>query len=87
MSVDNFPKYHIDAIINKGKEDSWRFTRFYGDPDTHNHSESWNMLRQLNNRFNLPWICAGDFNEIFQSIEKLGVATKVKPNCSYLEMP
>ncbi|KAL0009461.1 hypothetical protein SO802_010963 [Lithocarpus litseifolius] len=66
-----FSKNHIDAIINKGKEDAWRFTGFYGEPVTHNRFESWDMLRQLNNRLNLPWICAGDFNEIVRSSEKL----------------
>lgn len=30
VNVDNFSKNHIDAIINKGKDDDWRFTGFYG---------------------------------------------------------
>ena len=40
LSIDTFSKNHIDAIINKGKEDSWRFTGFYGDPITHKRFES-----------------------------------------------
>lgn len=40
LSIDTFSKNHIDAIINKGKEDSWRFTRFYGEPVTHKRFES-----------------------------------------------
>ena len=35
-------------------------------------SESWDMLRQLNNKYSLPWICAGYFNELLRSSEKLG---------------
>lgn len=76
LSIDTFSKNHIDAIINKGKEDAWRFTSFFGEPVTHKSYESWNKLCQLNNKFNLPWICAGDFNEIVRSSEKLGESNK-----------
>ena len=47
-------------------------TGFYGEPMTHKRTESWSMLHQLNSKFNLPWLCAGDFNELLQSSEKLG---------------
>lgn len=42
MDLSNFTffKNYIDAIINKGKEDSWRFTGLYGEPTTHKHFES-----------------------------------------------
>ena len=30
------------------------------------------MLRDLNNRFSVLWLCGGDFNEILKSHEKLG---------------
>ena len=72
VNVESFSKNHIDAIVNKGKEEAWRFTGFYGEPVTHRRFESWDMLRQLNNRFHLPWLCAGDFNEIVSNNEKLG---------------
>ena len=34
--------------------------------------ESWNLLRELNNRFSVPWLCGGDFNELLKSHEKSG---------------
>ena len=37
FSVDAYSSNHIDAIINKGKDDGWRFIGFYGEPDTRNH--------------------------------------------------
>ena len=46
--------------------------RFYGDPVTHKRFESWNLLRDLNSRMDLPWLCMGDFNEITRQSEKLG---------------
>ena len=76
LSVDSFSPNHIDSIINKGKEDVWRFTGFYGEPVTHKRMESWNKLRQLHNKFNLPWLCAGDFNEIIRSSEKMGGSSR-----------
>ena len=70
--VEDASQNYIDAIINKGKEGSWRFTGFYGYPGTQNHLESWRILRRLQQQSNLPWLCAGDFNEIAKSHEKVG---------------
>jgi len=38
---------------------------------TRKRFESWNKLWELNNGINLPWLCAGDFNELVQNSEKL----------------
>ena len=45
LLVENSSQNYIDVVINKGKEDSWRFTGFYGSPETQNHGESWKKLR------------------------------------------
>ena len=58
--------------MNKGKEDEWRFTGFYGKLDTNICHESWAKLRRLKNKYSIPWPCAGDFNEITRAHEKLG---------------
>ena len=71
ISVASFDKNHIDAIINKNKENEWRFIGFYGEPGTHKRIESWDLLRSLNQKFRVPWLCAGDFNELVRSEEKL----------------
>ncbi|XP_075663039.1 uncharacterized protein LOC142632542 [Castanea sativa] len=72
LSVEGFDKNHIDTILNKNKENEWRFTGFYGEPDTQKRIESWDLLRSLNHKFRVPWLCAGDFNELVRSEEKLG---------------
>ena len=72
ISLDTYSPNHIDVIINKGKVDEWRFTGFYGEPDTRSRDESWEKLRRLKTKFSLPWLCAGDFNEILKADEKLG---------------
>ena len=72
FSLGTFSPNHIDGIMNKGKEDEWRFTGFYGESETANHHLSWSCLRSLKRRNSIPWLCAGDFNEIIRSHEKVG---------------
>ena len=76
VNVDNFSKNHIDAIINKGKDDDWRFTSFYGEPTTHLRHESWSLLCDLNNRLSLPLMWLGDFSELISNSEKLRGANR-----------
>ena len=70
LEVEKCSKNYIDTIINKGKENAWRFTGFYEEPDTTKRHEVWFKLRALKNHGSLPWLCAGDFNEIVQQSEK-----------------
>ena len=63
---------HIDATINKNFEGAWRFTGFYGEPETSRRHESWDLLRHLHRQSSLPWLCAGDFNELTKQSEKSG---------------
>ena len=71
VTVEDSHRYLIDVTLDKNKETEWRFTRFYGEPETHQRMEAWNKLRGLNNRPSIPWLCAGDFNEISRQDEKL----------------
>uniref|UniRef100_A0A2N9G7B6 Reverse transcriptase domain-containing protein n=1 Tax=Fagus sylvatica TaxID=28930 RepID=A0A2N9G7B6_FAGSY len=72
LRVYSFSHSHIDAVVNENQPDAWRFTGFYGAPETHNREESWNLLRRLNAQFKLPWCCMGDFNELVRIEEKQG---------------
>ena len=72
VDVQSFSDRHIDTIIDFGEDDTWRFTGFYGDPDTASREVSWSLLRTLSTRFSFPWICIGDFNEILFADEKQG---------------
>ncbi|KAL0001323.1 hypothetical protein SO802_015104 [Lithocarpus litseifolius] len=72
---------HIDVIVNKNSGDPWRFTGFYGEPETHKRQESWDLLRSLYGQSSLLWLCVGDFNEIVKQSEKLGGRLK-----SYAQM-
>ena len=68
----NFSERYIDTVIDHGMNDVWRFTGFYGDPDTANRENSWSLLRDLSSRFSIPWGFLGDFNETIRVEEKQG---------------
>ena len=55
VTVEGSGRNYIDAIINKNKEDEWRFTGFYGEPKTQRRIESWNLLQSLERKFQIPW--------------------------------
>ena len=96
IEVVDSHRYYIDTIINGNTEDAWRFTGFYGEPETHRRSEAWSKLRSLNSRMNIPWICGGDFNEIIRQEEKWGGAFRdhnqmqlfrdVIDECSFMDL-
>ena len=46
--VDSFSRFYIDVVIQGGLPEVWRFTGFYGEPDTNEREETWNILRMLN---------------------------------------
>ena len=71
MDTQTFSRWHIDAIIDFSDSiGKWHLTGFYGNPNTQGRPESWARLHQLAKTNNLPWICVGDFNEVFSVIEK-----------------
>ena len=77
LTIETFSKNHIDATIKKkNKTEEWRFTGFYGEPDTQLRHEAWARLRSLKNRSVAPWICAGNFNEVAKQAKKLGGRTR-----------
>ncbi|KAJ8433181.1 hypothetical protein Cgig2_025572 [Carnegiea gigantea] len=43
----------------------WRFTDIYVYPETHNKYKTCDLLKDLNEHPNLPWLVGGDINETF----------------------
>jgi exonuclease III len=71
VTVRPWCQYYIDAQINS-EAGAWRFTGIYGEPSTELREKTWDVLRSLKAQDDLPWICAGDFNEVLSQEEHTG---------------
>ncbi|CAM8902883.1 unnamed protein product [Rhodiola kirilowii] len=74
VNLRSYSRFHIDVDVKIEK--SFRFTLFYGNPVSNRRKESWDLLRQLNQGWEGPWLIAGDFNEVRFSWEARGVRDK-----------
>ena len=73
VEVQSYSGYFIDAFVTDSDSGfQWRITGFYGNPKTHRRKESWDLLKYLSQKSQMPWLCFGDFNEIVLVEEKLG---------------
>lgn len=74
LSIQNYSQHHITAFMKLADENcGWVFTGFYGYPDQTQREKSWRLLSTLNNSIQQAWLCIGDFNEIMDQSEKVGV--------------
>ena len=73
LSIQSYSRHHIDSLVQGtyGGE-KWKFTGFYGNPDVQERHHSWQLLRRLKPIGEVPWLVAGDFNEILSISEKEG---------------
>ena len=73
LEIMGYAVNFIDAIVTEADLGlKWRITGFYGHPKAHKRKESWDQLKALNLKFQLPWIYFGDFNEILSMNKKMG---------------
>lgn len=72
VKLESYNKSHIDVTVTLSPVVQWRFTGFYGEPNKDFRFQSWNLLKHLKSRSNLPWLCAGDFNECLDASEHIG---------------
>lgn len=61
---------NIDAVVNSNP--TFRITLFYGNPRVDRRNYSWDLLRLIETRMDIPWTVFGDFNEILYSWEMKG---------------
>ncbi|XP_031107562.1 uncharacterized protein LOC116012214 [Ipomoea triloba] len=69
----SYSKNHIDIQVRLPSSNAWRLTCFYGFPERNCRQQSWDLLRSLHSKSDLPWLVAGDFNDIAAQCEKRGL--------------
>ena len=73
VKIRGYSKWFIDAeIVSNSDQGGWRFTGFYGQPDTSKREEIWQILECLGRQNKLSWLCIGDYNETLSHFEMLG---------------
>lgn len=74
VKLESCDKLHIDVTVLDPESQSaiWRFIGFYGEPKREMRYRSWDCLKYLNTQSDLPWLCAGDFNEVLEAQEQFG---------------
>jgi hypothetical protein len=74
VQLESYDKMHIDVTIQSSSSQTgeWRFTGFYGEARRELRYRSWDLLKLLSTKSSLPWLCAGDFNEVLHAEEQFG---------------
>ncbi|XP_019160111.1 PREDICTED: uncharacterized protein LOC109156731 [Ipomoea nil] len=68
----SFSKNYVDVEVSMTNLPNWRMTCYYGFPERNRRVESWELLKSLAPRSNLPWVMVGDFNDLLFQYEKRG---------------
>lgn len=72
VTLMGFSQNHVGMVIVGPDMFEWRLTGFYGFLGRRRRRESWNLIRALSRRSNLPWVCMGDFNDMLSVEDKWG---------------
>ncbi|KAA3457072.1 reverse transcriptase [Gossypium australe] len=78
VTIQNYSKFHIDALVGQDDGTSLRFTGFYGNSAPDLRMQAWDILRRIKSIIKEGWIVGGDFNDILNESEKSGGRRKSK---------
>ncbi|KAL0462161.1 UNVERIFIED_CONTAM: hypothetical protein Slati_0103700 [Sesamum latifolium] len=71
VQLQSFSHYHIDVSVRTEESEIWwRFLGVYGEPDVTKWMGFWNLLRRIHQQSMRPWLCVGDYNEIWNIARK-----------------
>jgi hypothetical protein len=56
LCVKSFSKYHIDTVIKEDNGVLWQFTGIYGESKSEEKDNTWELLRLLKTKFDLPFV-------------------------------
>lgn len=70
--INEVNNHFIDFEVENDQVGRWRYTGFYGCPERNRRRESWDLIRNLAAKSDLPWCIIGDFNDLMFAGEKRG---------------
>uniref|UniRef100_A0A803PJ02 CCHC-type domain-containing protein n=1 Tax=Cannabis sativa TaxID=3483 RepID=A0A803PJ02_CANSA len=65
------PNY-IDVSIDARESGRWRLTGLYGEPNRTYRKKTWDLIRGLKDKYDLPWCIVGDLNNVTSQQDKRG---------------
>lgn len=68
----------ISACVARNGQDPWLFTGVYASPNAVKRGKMWDYLSFVAASHNMPWLIAGDFNELLTADEKFGGVLECK---------
>lgn len=70
--VTSYSRNHIDVNFLSNGSATWSLSCFYGFPERSRKKDSWDLIRMLASRTQLPWSIIGDFNDLLLAADKWG---------------
>ncbi|GAA0167415.1 hypothetical protein LIER_22355 [Lithospermum erythrorhizon] len=61
ITIKSYSSHHIEAWVEDDGNNPWRFVWFYGHHEVKNRRLSWELLKFINNKSDLPTVLLGDF--------------------------
>ncbi|XP_019155974.1 PREDICTED: uncharacterized protein LOC109152787 [Ipomoea nil] len=71
-SLLSYSKNHVDIEVTMPGLEKWRMTGYYGYAQRERRNDSWDFIKSLSHRSELPWVILGDFNDLLYQYEKRG---------------
>lgn len=62
----------VHTLVKRKTDADWLFSAVYASPKAAKREKLWEFFAQVSRSHNLPWLVAGDFNEIINSFSKEG---------------
>uniref|UniRef100_A0A803PUD0 Reverse transcriptase domain-containing protein n=1 Tax=Cannabis sativa TaxID=3483 RepID=A0A803PUD0_CANSA len=63
---------YVDVAITDDSGRRWRLTGLYGEPNRSLRKRTWDLIRMLKAKSNLPWCIVGDLNNVTSQSDKRG---------------
>lgn len=71
--VSGFSQNNADIQFLEDNVVAWRLSYFYGYAERSRRKNSWDLIRQLANISQVPWLIFGDFNDLLYKSYKWGL--------------